>query len=77
MRCYSGGCALCGLHFCNPQTDGRVVGGGVWVTSLQHVNKGMVRYDVGCVRLWGYRIKAEHHVVLRFGLFIACLLKRV
>ena len=44
---------LCGLHFCNPQTDGRVVGGGVWVTSLQHANKGMARYDVGCVYVCG------------------------
>ena len=88
MRCYSGMCAFVGYIFvtrehcegrysvaCAPLTDGRVVGGGVWVTSLQHANKGMARYDVGCVRLWGYRIKAEHHVVLRFGLFIACLLK--
>ena len=44
--------------------------GYIFVTREQ-----MGRYDVGGVRLWGYRIKAEHHVVLRFGLLIACLLK--
>ena len=76
MMEFCGVCGECvGYIFVTHKQWGGVLAAGVWVTSLQHANKGMVRYDVGCVRLWGYRIKAEHHVVLRFGLFIACLLK--
>ena len=64
------GRGMCGLHFCNPQTVGRGVGGGVWVTFC---NPQMMEFCGVCGECVGYffvtRNEACVAVVVGMGMY--------